>query len=91
MALQIISNTISPSRRRMDAELRSTSFWSGKEEQLRVRILSRVKIPDGTEEELFRQVIDRKEEWVQNRKSMSLALNGINANAFILDHQTSEA
>ena len=89
MAAKINDIKISPTRKRIDANVRVTSFWSEPYE-IKIRILSRVELPEGQEEELIEQIVERKSEWKKCKVNCSLSLNGIDANAYIIEQKKEE-
>lgn len=83
MGLKIKDIKVAENRKRIDAEVEVSPFW-GDPYRASLRILSRKPLDEGTERSLVRQVIDRKQEWRQGKKNQQLALNGVDANAYIL-------
>ena len=84
MGVSILSKNVSPSNKRIDAEVKVSSFWGVELYRMKVRLLSREEIPKSDISELLEQVADRKDQWKQGKNSQTLALKGINANAYIL-------
>lgn len=83
MAINVIEKKVSENRKRIDALIRVSSFWSDPWE-MKVRILGYQPLKEEEEEEIFEQIAKRRKEWKQNKKNQSLNLSTYNANAFIL-------
>ena len=84
MNVNILVKKVSTNRKRVDAEVKVSSFWSGELFRMKVRLLSREAIPKGDLNELMEQVAERRQEWKPGKKFQTLSLKGINANAYIL-------
>lgn len=86
MAIKIKEKKVSKTGKRIDAHVKVTSFWNEPYE-VKIRILSRVKIAEEEEEELIEQVVNRKKQWQKGKENLLLSLDGINANAIIFTQE----
>lgn len=82
MSLNILNKVVSPTGKRMDCQVKVSGLFVEPYE-IDLRILSREVMNENQIEDLIDQVIDRKKNWKQGKKNLSLNLNGINANAYI--------
>lgn len=90
MGLKKENLIINEARTRIDVKVTKTA-WLGEDWTADLRIVSREPIPEGKEEELLKQIADRKGEWKPGKKNQVLSLTGINATGYILNFQIIEA
>lgn len=89
MGFKISEKVISPTGKRIDCRVKVSGFFADPYE-IQLRVLSREVMEADKMEDLIEQVIDRKKDWKQGKKNLSLSLNGINANAYIIKINTHE-
>jgi len=84
MAFEIQNLNTSPSRKRFDMTVLVQPFWSS-DWSFNLRILARQEIDDDQLRNCVQQVVDRKSEWKGCKVNQTIQLNGVNANAFIIN------
>jgi len=89
MALKIISKSVSENRKRLDATIKVTPFWTN-DYEISLRILARESIGENQERELLDEVVENKKKWQMGKKNRFLHLKGIAGTAYILNEQTIE-
>jgi hypothetical protein len=89
MDFKISNKVISPTGKRIDCRVKVSGFFADPYE-IQLRLLSREVVNENRVEDLIDQVIERKKDWKQGKKNLSLSLNGINANAYIIKINNNE-
>ncbi len=89
MSFKVSNKLVSPTGKRIDCRVKVSGFLTDSYE-IQLRLLSREVVKENRVEDLIEQVIDRKKDWKQGKKNLSLSLNGINANAYIIKINANE-
>lgn len=89
MALKIENLIINEARTRIDADVTKTAFL-GEDYAAHFRILAREPIEEGKENDLLKQIADKRKEWKAGKKNQVVSLSGINATGYILNFVTIE-
>lgn len=89
MGLRITNKIVSPTGKRIDCKVKVTGMFADPYE-IQLRIMSREVIEADRVEDLIEQVIERKKQWKQGKKNLTLSLNGVNANAYIIKTKKDE-
>lgn len=88
MALKIESIEESGTKKRVDAVVIKTSFWST-DQRYHIRIVSGKEMENPAD--LLKEVINQKEAWRPGKQNRYLKLDSVDGTAYILKEETIEA
>lgn len=82
MAISLSKKKLSSTGKRLDADVKVTSFW-GEPYEFKIRVLAYDPLKEEDLEELVERVVEQKKAWTASKNNFVLRLPEWNATAFI--------